>query len=87
MDKDDLYGYVSNKIAECGNYIVFSYYDVRVRHNVSNDELQDFLEDAEEILEEKGYKVYFENEKYTYNGSNRIVQCSEVLVAIKEENK
>lgn len=87
MDKDDLYAYISNKIVESGNYIVFSYYDVRVRHNVSNDELQDFIEDAEEILEEKGYNVYLENENYIYNGSNRIVQCSEVLVAIKEENK
>lgn len=86
MDKDDLYAYISNKIVESGNYIVFSYYDVRVRHNVSNDELQDFIEDAEEILEEKGYDVYLENENYTYNGSNRAVQCSEVLVAIKNNN-
>lgn len=82
-----VYSYIYNKIKECGDYIVCGYYDVIVRHGVSNKELENFIEEAREILEEEGYNVYLEKEEYKYNRHDCIVKSNEILVAIRDNEE
>ncbi|MBO6232952.1 MAG: hypothetical protein J6I85_07065 [Clostridia bacterium] len=84
MTKEFVCEYISNKIITEGNFIRCTFYDLRIRHNLSADEVEEFLKEAKDILEDKDYQVYFTTAKYTYKHSQRTVQDNEYLIAIKE---
>lgn len=75
--------YMEEKINQDENYIVCTFYDIRVKHNLSEKETDEFLILSRNKLQNLGYKVYFSGAKYTYNNCNRTVQDNELLVAIK----
>ena len=88
MTKEFVCEYISNKIINEGNFIRITFYDIRVRNNLSADEVDEFLREAQDILEAKDYQVYFTNAKYTYKHEQRVVQDNEYIIAIKDdENK
>lgn len=77
--------YLDKKINENENYIVCTFYDLRIRNNLSEGEVDRFLELAKIRLENMNYNVYFTTAKYTYNNTEKIVQDNEYMVAIKEK--
>ncbi len=79
--------YIEEKISQDTNYIVCTFYDIRVKYNLSEEETDEFLLLSRNKLQNLGYNVYFTGAKYTYNNCNRTVQDNELLVAIKENNK
>ena len=85
MTKEFVCEYISDKIIKEGNFIRITFFDIRVRHNLSADEVEEFLKEAKEILEDKDYQVYFTTSKYTYKHEQRIVQDNEYLIAIKDD--
>ena len=76
--------YLDKKINENENYIVCTFYDLRIRNNLSEGEVDRFLELAKIRLENMNYNVYFTTAKYTYQNVEKIVQDNEYMVAIKE---
>lgn len=76
--------YLNQKIRENEDYIVCTFYDLRVNHNLSEDQVQLFLILAKVQLENMNYRVYFTNAKYTYNNEQKKVKENEYMVAIKE---
>ena len=77
--------YLDKKIENDSNYIVATFYDLKVTHNLSDEELQIFLQLTQTKLANMGYLVYFTGAKYNYQNRNRIVESNEVFVAIKDE--
>lgn len=77
--------YLDEKIEKNSNYIVATFYDLKVKHNLSDEELQMFLQLTQTKLVNMGYLVYFTGAKYNYQNKDRIVESNEVLVAIKDE--
>ena len=73
------------KMAENENFIRFSFYELRIKNNLSEDETEEFLRLAMAFLENKGYEVYVGNARYTYNNANQNVQPNELLIAFKNE--
>lgn len=73
------------KIAENENFIRFTFYELRVKNNLSEDETEEFLRLAKTWLENKEYEVYVGNARYTYNNANQNVQPNELLIAFKNE--
>ena len=86
MTKEFVLDYISNKIIVEGNFIRCTFYDLRIRHNLSEKEVDEFLKEAKSILESKDYKVFFTTAQYTYQHCLRTVQDNEYLIAIKEDN-
>lgn len=82
MTKEFITNYIDKKIREDENYIVCMFYDLRIKHDLSEDEVQKFLELAKIRLENMNYRVYFTGARYTYNNESRIVQDNELMVAI-----
>lgn len=83
--------YINNKLAETNdiNYIRYTFYELRVKNNLSEKDLDKFLEINKNYFENKGYSVYFTGAKYTYKNANMTVQPNELLIAIRnieEEN-
>lgn len=79
--------YLDKKINENENYIICTVYDLRVKNNVKESEVDEFLKYAKIRLENMNYNVYFTGAKFNYNGEYRQVQENEYMIAIKEGEK
>lgn len=76
--------YIEEKEKENSNYIRYSFYELRVKNNLSEKEIDEFLRINKDYFENKGYKVYFTGAKFVYNDANMTVQSNELMIAIKE---
>ena len=79
----DIADYLDKKIKSDPYYIVCTYFDLRVRNNLSESEVFEFLNFSKNKLENMGYNVYFKGAKYVYNNATKLVKDNELLVAIK----
>ncbi len=75
---------IHRKIDQNDKYIRYSYFELRVTHNLSEDEIKTFLQLAKNKLENMNYKVYFTGDNYVFENVNRTVGDNEYLIAIKE---
>ena len=76
--------YIDKKINENENFIRYTFYELRVKNNLSEEEVDEFLRISRDYFENKGYKVYFTNARFNYQNANRMVQPNELMIAIKE---
>ena len=75
--------YLDEKFKRDPYLIVCTYFDLRVRNNLSEGEIFEFLNLSKNKLENMGYNVYFKGSKYVYNNATKIVKDNELLVAVK----
>ena len=75
---------LTEKIYQNINYIRYTFYELKVKYNLSEEELDRFLILIRTKLENENYKVYFTDAKFIYENANRTVQPNEILIAIKE---
>lgn len=66
------------------NCIIFSYYEVIVKNDLKQEQQDEFKQLAKIKFNNMGYKVYFENEEFMYEGARRKVQSNQILIAVKE---
>ena len=76
--------YIDKKLKENPNYIRYTFYELRVKNNLSEDEVDEFLRINKDYFENKDYSVYFTGAKFEYNNAKRAVQDNELMIAIKE---
>ena len=81
LDKD-----INHKIEENEDFVRYTYFELKIKHNFSEGEIDEVLRLARNKFENLGYRVYFTWAKYNYNGENRVVESNEYLVAIKDQN-
>lgn len=84
MDKKVVSKLIDKKIKEDDNFVKFTFYELRVKNNLSSEETEEFLILAKNYFQNNNYKVYFTNSKYYYHGETKLVQSNELLVAVKE---
>lgn len=76
--------YIDQKIRENENMVVFSFYEIRIKLDLSEEQTDEFLKLSRTRLENMGYKVYFTGAKFVYENTPKIVEDNELMVAIKE---
>lgn len=76
--------YINNKILENEEYVRITFYDLRVKNNLTIEEVENFIELARNKFENMGYKVYITDDKYEYKQAKMTVQLNEIMIAIKE---
>lgn len=74
--------YWQDKLGE--DCIVCTFYDLRVKNNLSESEVDEFLQLSRNKLENNGYDVYFTGAKYKYHGEEKVVETNQYIVAIKD---
>ena len=79
--------YLNEKMKIDINCIVCKFFDLKVRKDLTDSEIDLFLEKARKILLDMNYLVYFTGSKFVYQNANRTVQDNELMIAIKEENQ
>ena len=74
---------IHRKISENEKYVRYSYFELRVKHNLSEDDAITFVKLAKNKLENMDYRVYLKGERFIFEDANRIVEENEYLIAIK----
>lgn len=77
--------YINKKLLENENFIRYTFYELRIKSDLSEEDVMKFLELNKIYFEKKGYNVYFTGAEFTYQNTRRIVQDNELMIAIKEE--
>ncbi len=74
--------YIDKKISESEdvNYIVYSFYELKIKNNLSEDEIQRFLKINKDYFENKVYNVYFTGARFTYKNTSILVQDNHLLL-------
>ena len=65
--------YLNYKISQNENEIRYTFYELRVKNNLSEEDIDEFLRLNKIRLENLGYKVYFTGAKFVYKNSD--YQC------------
>jgi len=75
------------KISENKNYIKYTFYELRVKENLSEEEMYYFISLASTRLKNLGYSVYRTGQKYFYDYKEQYVKENELLIAIKQKEE
>lgn len=85
MTNEFITNYISNKMSENTDFIRITFYELRIKNNLSEEDTDEFLRLVMTYLENKGYDVYVGNARYTYKNANQLVQPNELLIAFKND--
>lgn len=85
MSLEEITELIDSKIEKDPNCIIFTWFEIRVRKNLTEEQTDEFLRLARNRLENLNYKVYFTGAKFVYENANRTVQDNELLIAIKDK--
>lgn len=83
MNTDYVGRYVEYKLLENEDEIIITFYELRVKENLTEIETEEFLQLCKNKLENMQYNVYFTGETFIYKQCNRMVQPNELLIAVK----
>jgi len=75
---------LNKKIIENEEIIVYTYYELRIKANLSKNDTNCFIKLVSIKLQNLNYSVYRTGERYLYNNIEKLVQDNELLVAVKE---
>ncbi|MBO5096566.1 MAG: hypothetical protein J6B98_06805 [Bacilli bacterium] len=84
MTMQEITEYLDDKIAKNQNEIIITFYEIRVKMNLSEEDTEYLLKIYTTRLQNLGYKVYLTGEKFVYAEANRTVQSNQLMIAIKE---
>ena len=73
---------ISNK-EENEGFVKYTFYELRVKYNLNEQEVNQVLKISKDYFQNKGYKVYFTGEIFEYQNANRMVQDNELMIAIR----
>lgn len=66
------------------DYIRYTFYELRVKYNLSEQDTDRFLDLIRTKLQNENYKVYFTGTKFEYKDTKMKVQDNELMIAVKE---
>lgn len=76
--------FIALKENENADYIRYSYYELKVKNNLSEKEINEVLRISRDYFENRNYKVYFTGAKFQYQNKKRQVEINELMIAVKE---
>lgn len=79
-----IFDYIELKEQENSEFIRYSYYELKIKNNLTDEEIDRFLKVNRDYFENHNYKVYFTGARYEYKGAFQNVQANELMIAFKE---
>lgn len=85
MDNMFVIKYIDNKLREVENpnFIRYTFYELRIKNNLTEEEIDRFLKINKDYFENKGYEVFFTGAKFIYKDMALTVQDNELMIAVK----
>lgn len=81
MTLEDIRESTDKKIFENEKFIKYTFYELRVKENLSEEEMYYFISLASTRLKNLGYSVYRTWQKYFYDYKEQYVKENELLIA------
>ena len=75
---------IEEKLTIDDNFLRFTFFEVRVKKGVKEEEEKEFVQLAGIKLTNMGYTVYFQDQEFIYKETKRRVQINELIIAIKD---
>ena len=85
MTLQDITESIDSKISKNNEFIKYTYYELRIRKNLSEDDMYSSISLVNTRLRNLGYTTYKTGQKYFYDYKEQIVKDNELLVAIKNK--
>ena len=79
----DVTEYLDNKIMQNSKLLVFTFYELRIKMDLTEPTIEKFLRLSETRLNNIGYLTYRPGDIYEHNGKKEIVKDNELLIAVK----
>lgn len=83
MTMEFVSNYIDKKINQNPNFIKFTFYELRVKENLSESDTLSLISLAAQRLLNNKYSVYRTGQNYVRDGKKQVVKTNELLVAIK----
>ena len=77
--------YLENKLKQNKNCVIFTFYELRVKLDLTSEETYNFLHLVSTKLENNNYKIYRTGQEYFYKEKMK-VEDNQLMVAVKERN-
>ncbi len=84
MNLQEIDLYLEDKLKQNRNCVIFTFYELRVKLNLSSEQMYNFLHLVSTKLENNNYQIYRTGQEYFYREKLR-VEDNQLLVAIKEQ--
>lgn len=75
---------LKEKMNKNANYIRYTFYELRVKYNLSEEDTDRFLGLIRTKLQNENYRVYFTGARFEYRDAKIKVQDNELIIAVKE---
>lgn len=75
---------LKEKLNKNMDYIRYTFYELRVKYNLSEQDTDRFLDLIRTKLQNENYKVYFTGTRFEYKDAKMKVQDNELMIALKE---
>lgn len=84
--KSFIIAFINKKEKESSNrnYIEYSYYELKVKYGLTEEEIDEVLRVSRDYFENKNYNVYFTNAEFEWYGQKRKVETNDYMIAIKQ---
>ncbi len=76
---------LDEKLSIDPNYIKYTFYDLRIKYNLSEDNANRFLKLLKIKLQNNNYEIYQTGDNFKYKDETIIVQENELVIAIKQK--
>lgn len=84
MNLEYITRYIDKKIFINDKIITISFYELRIKEDLSETDTEIFLRMSKQRLINLGYKIYESGENYVFDGKEKLVKSNVFYVAIKE---
>lgn len=84
MNLEYITEYIDKKIYKNDKFITVTFYELRIKEDLSKEDTFIFLKMSKQRLINLGYKIYETGERYTFDGKEKIVRSNVLFVAIKD---
>ena len=75
---------LKEKMNKNADYIRYTFYELRVKYNLSEEDTDRFLDLIRTKLQNENYRVYFTGTIFEYKNAKIKVQDNELMIAVKE---
>lgn len=76
--------YIDKKIYKNDRIITVTFYELRIKEDLSKEDTFIFLQMSKQRLTNLGYKIYETGQKYEFEGKEKTVRSNVLYVAIKD---
>lgn len=79
--------YMDKKIYKNESIVTVTFYELRVKEDLSKEDTFIFLQMSKQRLINLGYRIYETGQRYVFEGREKIVRSNVFYVAVKENKQ